>query len=490
MSLLTETPTDETRHEDALRELAERLGSDRIVLDREEREKFETDFGKVVHRLPGAVAKCRNAEEVAEVVRFCREHGIPVVGRGQGHTQTGQSTTDGGITIDTAAMQEIHEISEDGLYADVDGGVVWHDLVAATVPQGLVPVVLTNNLGVTVAGTTSVAGLGVASYRYGTQADSAMEMEVVLGTGEIVECSREKNRDVFDSVRCGLSQFGIITRLKTRLRRCKQKIRMYHLLYEDLGRFMRDAAAVMDPDDDRFHTLESRCAPCPIFMKRIGNGLKLGEGAQLYAHWTYPMFLTVEYEEGEEPDDEALLEGLDYHKHLRTDEYSQLEFCNRLQPVFEIWHNSGNWEMAHPWMETVLPWDQAQEFIEFALDQLPPQALGPAGHILLWPSRGDTSDAPFFKHPGGDFVMGWGILPAVPQQFLDMALDRLDMVSKLSIGYGGKRYLSGYVTFDSVEEWKQHFGEETWEQFKAAKKKYDPDGIMNPGFVNYGFDDE
>ena len=470
---------------EAIQGLAAAFG-DRIDLREEERSKFETDFGKLVFQTPGAVARCSNAQEVAEIVRYCREHKVPIVARGQGHTQTGQSTTQGGVVVDTSSMQTIHAINEDELYAECDGGVVWRDLVLEVVPMGFVPPVLTNNLGVTIAGTTSVAGLGVASYKYGTQADSAIELEVVTGAGDIVTCSKEENTELFYSVRAGLSQFGIITRVKTKLRRCKQKIRMYHLLYDDLGVFMKDAESIMDPGDTRFHTLESRCAPCPIFMKRIGEGLKLREGAQLYAYWTFPMFLTVEYDEGEDPNDEKLLEGLSYHRHLRTDEYTQEEFCRRLEPVFEIWHNSGNWGMAHPWTETVLPWDKAQEFIEFALDNLPPQSLGPAGHILLWPSRGDTSDVPFFKHPGGDFVMGWGILPAVPEQFLDLALENLDMVSQLSIGYGGKRYLSGYITFKTPEDWENHFGTETWERFKAAKKTFDPDGIMNPGFINYG----
>ncbi|MEL7059091.1 MAG: FAD-binding protein [Acidobacteriota bacterium] len=478
MSVATETVSS------AIEGLAEAFGA-RIVLDLEVREQFQTDFGKVVHRLPGAVARCVNAQEVAEVVRYCREHGLHVVGRGQGHTQTGQSTTDGGVVIDTASMQTIHEININELWAECDAGVVWRDLVAQTVPMGYVPPVLTNNLGVTLGGTTSVAGLGVASYRFGTQADNAIEIEVVTGTGEILRASADENSDLWNVARCGLSQFGIITRVRMRLRPCKQKVRMYHLLYDDLGVFMKDAEKVMDPEDNRFHTLESRCAPCPIFMKRIGEGLKLREGAQLYAYWTYPMFLTVEYDEGEDPDDAALLEGMQHHKHLRTDEYTQLEFCNRLLPVFEIWHMSGNWQMPHPWVETVLPWDKAQEFIEFALDNLPPQSLGPAGHILLWPSRGSTSNVPLFKHPGGDFVMGWGILPAVPEEYLDMALEQLDMVSKLSIGYGGKRYLSGYVTFSTVEEWKEHFGEETWAMIQEAKAKFDPDHILAPGFIQY-----
>lgn len=465
-----------------LRGLAEELG-DRISFDEAERASLRTDFGRLVHRTPAAVAHCRSAEEVAAVIRFCAREGVPVVGRGQGHTQTGQSTTEG-VLIDTSAMAVLHGIDEEALVADCGAGLVWRDLVAASLPLGLVPPVLTNNLGVTVAGTTSVAGLGVASFRFGTQADNAVELEVVTGTGEILICSADQNRELFDAARCGLGQFGIITRVKTRLRPCKPKVRMYHLLYDDLATFMADAELVMRPGDHRFHTLESRCAPCPIFMKRIGPGMKLREGAQLYAYWTYPMFLTVEYAEGEEPDDAALLSGLHHYKHLRTDEYTMDEFCNRLDPVFELWHRSGNWQMAHPWMETVLPWGTAKDFIELCLDNLPPQSLGPAGHILLWPSRGNTSNVPLFCHPGGDYVMGWGILPAVPEAFVEEAKSSLDMVSELSIGYGGKRYLSGYITFKTVEQWRAHFGD-VWPAVCAAKKRFDPHGILNPGFIQF-----
>lgn len=467
----------------AIRGLADRFGA-RIHLEDDLRNHFKSDFGRLVTRIPGAVARCANAVEVAEVVVYAREHKLPIVARGQGHTQSGQACTDGGIILDTSSMQTIHEIDPVGLTATVDGGVVWRDLVTASVAQGLVPPTLTNNLGVTVAGTTSVAGLGVASYRYGSQADNAIELEVVTGTGEIVVCSREVNRDLFDVARCGLGQFGIITKVKTRLRRCQQKVRMYHLLYDDLGKFMRDAEAIMKPGDTRFHTLESRSAAMPIFTRRIGEGMTLGVGQQMYAFWAYPMFLTVEYSEGENPNDQALLAGLEFYRHLCTEEYTQLDFCNRLIPVFDLWHRSGNWEMAHPWMEVILPWDKTQELVELIQSQLPPQALGPGGHVLVWPAHTGASDAPLFMRPPGDYVMGWGILPAVPFPFLDQALAQLDMASELAIAYGGKRYLSGYITFKTTEQWAAHFGD-TWPMVCAAKKRFDPDGILGPGFIQY-----
>ena len=482
--MTTATTTD---HRAELEGLAQALGDtsgELVSFDAQDLEDHSTDYGRYLKKVPGAVVRCRNTEQVAQVVRFCREHQIPVGIRGNGHSQSGQSIVEGGVLLDTTSMNRIHEVNGEEGWAWVDGGLIWRDLVSHTVPLGYVPPVLTNNLGVTIAGTISVAGIGVASFRYGIQADNALALEVVTGTGEVIVCSREEHRDLFDMVRCGFGQFGVIARAKVKLRPCKPKVRMYHLLYDDLGTFMDDAKAIMDPASDRYHTLESRSAPCPIFTKRIGEGMKLGEGQQLYAHWMYPLFLTLEYDEGENPDDEAFLEGLSPYKHLRTEEYTQLEFLNRLEPIFELWHRAGAWEMAHPWMETVLPWDKAQEFIEFAQEQLPPQALGPGGHVLLWPAYTGGSDSPLFMHPDEDFVMGWGILPAVPPKYLDQALASLEMSSELSIGYGGKRYLSGYITFDSAEKWAAHFGDR-WPRILEAKAKYDPDRILSPGFIQY-----
>jgi len=468
---------------ESLRDLKEALG-DRILLDDDVRAAFRSDFGRRVDRLPGAVARCSSAEEVAEVVRFCRERKIPIVARGQGHSQSGQSTTDGGVLLDTSSMRTIHEIDETGETATVDAGVVWRQLVEATVPLGLVPRVLTNNLNVAISGTLSMAGLGVASFRYGTQADNVVELQVVTGTGEIVTCSREENRELFDVVRCGLSQFGLITRAKVLLRRSKPNVRKYYLLYDDLGSLMEDARKVMEPQNPTFSSLESWCTPCFQGIRKIGEGMELGEGVQTFAYWMYPLHLTVEFDDGEEPDDAAVLAGLTPYRHLETSNYTQLEFCSRMDPVFELWRRGGYWEMQHPWMETTLPWDTAREFIESVLAITPPQALGPGGHILLWPAYTGFSDVPLFMHPPGDWVMGWGILPGVPDRFIDRALPQLDMCSDLSIHYGGKRYLSGYVTFDTPEKWAAHFGDQ-WPRMLAAKKKFDPDGILAPGFIRF-----
>jgi len=48
---------------------------------------------------------------------------------------------------------------------------------------------------------------------------------------------------------------------------------------------------------------------------------------------------------------------------------------------------------------------------------------------------------------------------------------------------GGKRYLSGWISFDSAQ-WKAHYGDK-WASVVKAKKKFDPHNVLNPGFVRY-----
>ncbi|MGE0639383.1 MAG: FAD-binding protein [Thermoanaerobaculia bacterium] len=477
MTVATHTDADLRK---ALEPLAELLPG-RITFAEDDRKAFETDFGRWRYQVPAAVARCRSSEEFARAIRFCRDAGIPIVARSQGHTQSGQSTTRG-LLLDSSAMSRILAVDEENLYAEVEGGVIWRDLVVATTAKGLLPPVLTNNLGVTVAGTTSMAGLGVASFRHGTQADNAIELEVVTGNGDVVVCSREIEPELFDMVRCSLGQIAMITRVKTRLRRVPPMVRMYTLVYDDLGRFMEDAEKVMD--GGTIATLGGICSPAPLGFRKIGEGLELGKGMIGFAQWLFPMFLTVEFEPGQEPDDDEVLAGLSPWRRSLVQDVTQLEFARRMEPMFEAWKLSGYWDKPHPWMETTLPWDTAREYIETILSNLPPGALGAGGHVLLWPARTSTSDVPLFMHPGGKQVLGWGILGAVPQEKLDEMLTQLDMASELSIAYGGKRYLSGFITFDTPERWAAHYGDQ-WERFCAAKRRWDPAGILGPGFIQY-----
>ncbi len=434
-----------------------------------------SDFGRMIRRIPAVIVRPASTQDVAAVVRYARRNSVPVATRGEAHTQSGQATVAGGILIDLTSLDRILSIDAAGPTADCQAGVVWEALVRRTIPEGLVPPVLTNNLGVTVGGTLSVAGLGVASFRYGAQGDNATEIEVVTGTGDVVVCSETKEREVFDAARSTFGQFGVITRARLRLRRCRPKTRTYFLLYDDLSAIMRDAQAAIE--QDRVDSIEATCVPCPQGF-RISGGTK-----EAFAAWFFPLHLTVEFEPQSPPDDARVLAGLAPYRRTHVEDQEILGFAARMEPLFAIWKRIGNWAMPHPWTETIIPWGAANPFISQVLASLPPTALG-GGHVLLWPCRSTVSHIPYFMYPPTPLIMGFGILPGVPPDLLPQARQRLNMVSDMSMAVGAKRYLSGFIEFDRPR-WKQHFGPR-WDEICRLKKTYDPDGILNPGFIDYG----
>ena len=450
-------------------ELAREI-SGRVLTDDAAREAVATDFGRIIVRNPQVVVCPASAEDVARVVRFAARNSLQVATRGGGHSQTGQSLSDQ-IVLDMTSLNQVTSIREDAVTAQA--GIKWRALAERLSPQRLSPPVLTNNLDVTVGGTLSMAGLGVASWRHGTQADNCLELEVVTGAGEIVHCSAARNHDLFDVARCGAGQFGVITEAVLKVRRHAPRFRSFYLLYDDLAALLDDLKTVMN--DARFDYLESWCVPCPQGFKKVAGQ------RQPFAQWFFPLHATVETEGGEPPEEEKLA-GLKFYKHVHTEEGEIAEFFTRLDNLFALWRRAGFWDYAHPWMECVLPWQTTAMYISQVLANLPPQALV-GGHILLWPARGTASRAPLFMRPQSEFLMGFGILPAVPPAFVNEVLPRLNTASQASGLMAGKRYLSGWINFDHAA-WTAHYGEQ-WPRVLAAKRKFDPQGILNPGFVKY-----
>jgi cytokinin dehydrogenase len=447
--------------------------SGQVLTDDASCQAVSTDFGRMVVRKPAAVVRPRSADDVVRAVKFAAKHQLSLSTRGAGHSQTGQSLSEK-ILLDLTSLDRVRRVDENGLAVVCAGGLRWRSLVEQLASLKLSPPVLTNNLDVTVGGTLSTAGLGVASWREGTQADNCLELEVVTGTGELVRCSSHQNRELFDAVRGGVGQFGVITEATLKLRRHQPRFRSYYLLYDDLGSLLDDLKSVMT--DERFDYLESWCVPCPQGFKRAGGQ------RQAFAQWFYPLHATLETDGTAPRDALEKIRGLKFYKHVHTEEGEMAEFFTRLDALFALWKRGGFWDFAHPWMECVLPWQATQFYISQVLENMPPQAIA-GGHILLWPARGNASSVPLFMRPTSDFLMGFGILPAIPRHLLDEALPRLNLASQASTMMGGKRYLSGWIQFDQAQ-WQAHYGDK-WPTVLALKKKFDPQQILNPGFVRY-----
>jgi cytokinin dehydrogenase len=433
-----------------------------------------TNYGRIFHWAPRFVVFPKSTRDVVAAIGFARKNRMFLTTRGSAHSQSQLAINQDGLLLDMKSMNAIGAIDHDALTIDVEPGVVWRDLTHHLERFNLVPRVLTNNLGVTVGGTVAMAGIGVASFRYGSQGDNVVEMDVVTGEGKLVTCSPDKHEDLFWGTIAGLGQTGIITRARLQLRRMKPMSRTYYLLYDDLRVFLEDARMAMDAGI--WDHLESWGAPC-------AQGTRPVDGQrQVFAKWFYPFHLTVEYDEGNPPDDTAMLKGLMPYDNLYTDDTPTIDFLERMVPVFELWRKAGTWEFMHPWIECILPWETAADCIEQVLQDTPP-GIQMGGHVLLWPAKGAASRSKNFMRPEGDNLVGFGLLPAVPQRFWGVMKERLENASRLMLMFGAKRYLSGWVNF-TPDEWKAHYGPR-WNELVELKRRFDPDGILNPGFLPF-----
>jgi cytokinin dehydrogenase len=134
-------------------------------------------------------------------------------------------------------------------------------VVATTLPQGLVPSVLTDYLDLSVAGTLVAGGVGSRTWRFGAQSDNVLDLQVVTGRGEKLTCSPNRNRRLFDTVRAGLGQVGVITRATLRLVPAPQQVRRFLLFYPDLTTMLADQRLLVH--EHRFDGVQGEAVPAP-----------------------------------------------------------------------------------------------------------------------------------------------------------------------------------------------------------------------------------
>ncbi|OKI10019.1 dimethylmenaquinone methyltransferase [Streptomyces sp. CB02923] len=142
-------------------------------------------------RVPRAVVAPRDEEDVAAVLRVCRERGVPVVPRGGGTSIAGQATGVGVVLDFTRHLRRIVALDAEAGTAVVQPGVVLDDLRAAAGAHGLTfgPDPSTHSR-CTLGGMIGNNSCGSHSVAWGTTADSVRELEVLTYGGERLRAGR------------------------------------------------------------------------------------------------------------------------------------------------------------------------------------------------------------------------------------------------------------------------------------------------------------
>ena len=167
--------------DDVAATLRSRLDGDVVGPEDDEYGAARAVWNGMIDKRPAAIARCRTNEDVASAVVVARERGLPLAVRGGGHNVAGTATSEGGVVIDLAAMNEV-QVDPERHLVTVQGGAIWREVDAATQPYGLAaPAGLVSETGV--AGLTLGGGIGWLRRKYGLSCDNLIGAELVDGAG-------------------------------------------------------------------------------------------------------------------------------------------------------------------------------------------------------------------------------------------------------------------------------------------------------------------
>ncbi|KAG8157342.1 hypothetical protein KVR01_012726 [Diaporthe batatas] len=160
---------------------------------------------------PTCIVQPTTALQVGDAVSSLVSRNCSFAIKGHGHAPSaGFANVDDGVTIDLTSMRSV-ELWGDGTVARVGAGASWLD-VYAVLDQSNKTVAGGRNGAVGVGGLTVGGGISYFSPQVGFTCDTLVNVEVVLGNGQVVNANATDNADLFRALKGGLNNFGIVAR--------------------------------------------------------------------------------------------------------------------------------------------------------------------------------------------------------------------------------------------------------------------------------------
>ena len=169
------------------------------------------------------ILRPRTVADVSDAVRQTRESVGSMAIAGGCHSMGGQQFLTGGTLLDMRSMSRIVGIDLDRGIVDVEGGILWSDLVPKLRamqgdggPKWSIVQKQTGADRLSVGGAVAANGHG-RGLQYQPIVQDVESFTLVDSDGELRECSRSFNADLFGAAIGGYGLFGVIASVRLRL---------------------------------------------------------------------------------------------------------------------------------------------------------------------------------------------------------------------------------------------------------------------------------
>ena len=145
-----------------------------------------------------------------------------------------RAATGGAPGLDASGLDGVISIDPIARTADVQGVCTYETLVDATLPFGLMPLVVPQLKTITLGGAVTGLGIESTSFRNGLPHESVLEMDILTGSGSIVSASPTQNAELYRAFPNSYGTLGYAVRLRIELEPVQPYVALTHVLFRDL----------------------------------------------------------------------------------------------------------------------------------------------------------------------------------------------------------------------------------------------------------------
>ena len=395
--------------------------------------------------------------------------------------------------LDVSSLMHVLDVDPVARTADVEGMVTYEQLVDATLPHGLMPLVVPQLKTITVGGAVTGLGIESSSFRNGMPHESVLEMDILTGDGEVVLAQpNNEHADLFFGFPNSYGTLGYALRLRIELEPVRPYVRLRHIRHSDPHAYFAELAqlcaegaeggvdfidgTVFGPDElyltSGEFTGEAPATSDYTWLDIYYTSIRERDIDYLHTRdylwrWDTDWFwcsraLGVQHRLV------RLLLGPD---RLRSDNYWKIVAFDRRHGV----SRRVNRLLGRPQREAVIqdievPVDAAADFLDFLHREVP---LSP---VWICPVRQRHPDRqwPLYELDPHTLYVNfgfWGTLPVLPGRGHD-ARNRL--VEQKVTELGGRKSLYSEAFYDERTFWRLYNGP----AYERLKHRYDPQGRL------------
>jgi alkyldihydroxyacetonephosphate synthase len=473
------------QHEMVRSELEEVVGTDFISVTEIDKLIYSADWAWMPQMwldrgeslaTPDYIVHPESAAEISAIMEIANKYRIPVIPWGGGSgTQGGALPIYGGIIVDLKRLDKIIAIDEKSLTVTAEVGIILSQLEWALNEKGLtLPHYPASAHCATLGGCLAPRGTGTISTKYGKAEDMVLSMEVVLPTGEIIRTpavpQHASGPDFFRLFLGSEGTLGFITEATMQLDFIPAERLLRAVLFDDLSKALEAGRRIMT---NRFEPFVIRLYDPDSTRSRVKKilGYEL-EGAYMVMGF-----------DGD-PDIAAL------------QEQKSMEICSELggkdlgrEPGEAWWEH--RYDFYYPPQSLKLPWMYGTTETVTTYDKI---------ENLYWAEKTAVEEGyadwnvKFIGHFSHWFH--WGVMlycrfivedpPEDAQEALRLHNRIWNTAMTTVMENGGMINEHHGVGLKLSRFMRRQYGD-AWPFLLGLKKAIDPNGIMNPGKVGFGF---